>query len=157
MVPPPHTHTLHTLHKLNPAIPPTCWRCHTKESSLLHTWWEYLSILKFCTDIHRLTTQITTLQIDFRPAQVLLHHSTLPMKTYHRSIALHLLNAVKLCIPVHWKFPHLPTIADWIKRVNKIAAMEDLVHQAHDSSTTYRKTWACWQHFQTPEYTKLLQ
>lgn len=146
------------LHKINLEIPPTCWRCHPKEGSLLHIWCECPSILKFWTDIFCLISQITTLHIDFSPAQALLHHSSLPMKTYNRSLALHLLKAAKLYIPVLWKSPNPHTIADWIKRVNKIATIEELVHQAHYSSTTYRDTWACWQHFQTTsEYTQLLR
>lgn len=44
-----------------------------------------------------------------------------------------------MCIPGHWKYLHPPTITEWIKRVNRVAEMEDLVHQAHNTSTTYRK------------------
>lgn len=145
------------LHKINLEIPSTCWRCHTNEGSHLHIWWDCPAILQFWTDVFRLASKITTLQLEFSPAQALLQHSKLPMKTYHQSLALHLLNAAKLCIPVLWKSSTPPTISDWIKRVNKIATMEELVHQAHDSSSTYRNTWACWHNFKTqPEYTQLL-
>lgn len=122
------------LHRIYPTIPPTCWRCQDKEDSLLHIWWECPLIQKFWLDVHCHTTQITTPQLDFSPAQTLLHHSTLPTKTYHQSLALHLINAAKMCIPVHWRSPQPPTIAEWIKHVNKVAEMED--HQAHDTSTT---------------------
>lgn len=63
----------------------------------------------------------------------------------------------KMCIPVYWKSPNPPTIAEWIRQVNGIVEMEDMVHRAKDTSMKYRKTWACWQHFQmTTEYTQLM-
>lgn len=64
-------------------------------------------------------------------------------KAYHRSLPLHLINATKIWVPVHWKSPNPPTIAESIRRVNRIAEMEDLVHQAKDTATKYRNTWAC--------------
>lgn len=146
------------LHRINPKIPSTCWRCSKEVGSLLHIWWECPLIIKFWTDIYRYIAQITTLRLDFSPAQALLHHFTLPMKTYHKSLTLHLLNATKLTIPVLWKSPNPPTLADWLRRVNKIESMEELIHQAHDPSKVYRNTWACWHHFKsTPVYTQLLR
>lgn len=145
------------LNKINPGVPSTCWRCNKEEGSLLHIWWDCPLIRKFWTDVFRYITQITTIHLEFSPAQALLHHSNLPMKIYHRSLAQHLINAAKLCIPTLWKSTNPPTIANWIARVNKIALMEEFVHQAHDSSTKFRNTWACWQQFQTTsEYTRLL-
>lgn len=145
------------LHTINPEILSNCWRCNDKNGSLLHIWWDCPAISAFWTKVFHLSSQITTLQLDFSPAQALLHHSSLPMKSYHKSLALHLINAAKLCIPVLWRSPNPPTIADWFKRVNKIAEMEELVHQAQDSYIKYRNTWACWLHFRTTsEYTQLI-
>lgn len=41
--------------------------------------------------------------IEISPAQMLLHHSKIPKSRYHKSLALHLLNAAKMCIPALWK------------------------------------------------------
>lgn len=139
-------------------LPPRyCWRCSAKEGSLLHIWWECPLIQNFWKEIHRLRVQITTFKIEFSPTQLLLHDSTIPKKDYHQSLSLHLLNAMKMFLPVHWKSPNPPTTAEWIRRVNKVADMEELIHQTKDTSTKYHKMWACWQHFQTTaEYSQLL-
>lgn len=66
---------------------------------------------------------------------MLLHYSSIPPKNYHCSLALHLLNTAIMCIPIQWKSADPPTIANWIRHINKIAEMEDLVHQAKDTPT----------------------
>lgn len=144
------------LHKISPAIPSNCWRCSDGEGSLLHIWWSCPSIQPFWKEINRITSNITTYQIEFTPAQMLLHHS-IPKRHYQRSLVLHLLNAAKMCIPTLWKSSKPPTTTAWLKRIAKIAEMEELIHQSKDTPTNFRKIWSCWQHYQTTnEYTHLL-
>lgn len=69
---------------------------------------------------------------------------------------LHLINAAKQCIPLHWKDANPHLISDWLKRVGKIAGMEDLIHQAKDNPTKFRTTWACWIHFRDSQEFKTL-
>lgn len=146
-----------TLHKISPAIPSNCWRCSEVEGSLLPIWWSCPSIQPLWKEVHRITSNITTYQIEFSPAQMLLHHSSIPERHYQRSLALHLLNAAKMCIPTLWKSPKPPTTAIWLKRIAKIAEMEELIHQSKDTPTNFRQIWSCWQHYQTTdEYTHLL-
>lgn len=145
------------LHKMSPSIPPTCWRCSEAEGSMVHLWWSCPLIQPFWKEVQRITTNITTYPIEYTPAQMLLHHSSISKKDYHRSLALHMLNAAKMCIPPLWKSTKPPTIPDWLKRISKIAEMEELIHQAKDTSPKFRTIWSCWQHFQTtPEYKDLL-
>lgn len=40
-----------------------------------------------------------------------------------------------------------PKIADWLKHIEKIAEMENLVHQAKENPPKFQKMWACWIHF----------
>lgn len=62
-----------------------------------------------------------------------------------------LINAAKVCIPNLWGTSKVSSLADWYKRINKIAEMEELISQ--DSPSKYTTTWACWKHFcSTNEY-----
>lgn len=40
-----------------------------------------------------------------------------------------------------------PSITEWLRRIKKIAEMEDLIHQARDTPVKFHKTWACWLYF----------
>lgn len=131
------------LQKIFPAVPPECWRCGLGAGSLLHIWWDCPSLQPFWKEVHGRITDITSLPINFSPAQFLLHHTSLPRSHYRKSLALHLVNAATQCIPLRWKSTAPPTIIDWHCRVTKIEEMERLIHQAKDAHDKYRFTWAC--------------
>lgn len=77
---------------------------------------------------------------------------------YRKYLILHLITAAKLCIPTHWKATSPPSIPEWLCRVGRIAEMEDLIHQAKDTSPKFHKIWACWLHFkESAEYSSLLE
>lgn len=70
---------------------------------------------------------------------------------------MHLINAAKQCIPVHWNSKKIPTLKEWFIRIQKVAEMEKLIHTARDSPTKFSRKWACWTHYQTlPEYQDIL-
>lgn len=117
-----HTPTL--LHKFKTNIPDTCWRCHQERGTLLHIWWSCTPLQAFWSEVHRICGQVTTYNPEFTPAQFLLHLSSLPYKTYHKSLLMHMINAAKQCIPIHWQSNKIPTLAEWFVRINKIAEME---------------------------------
>lgn len=114
------------LHKIYPEVSPTCWRCNSQIGSLLHVWWNCPRMQPFWKEIHRITSHITTYSLEYSPARYLLHHTAIPQSTYKRSLALHLINATKMCISVHWRENDPLTIKDWLQRTKKIAEMEDL-------------------------------
>lgn len=88
------------LHRIFPAVPPECWRCGTATVSLLHIWWDCPRLQPFWKEIHDRYVNITTLHVDFTPAQFLLHHTSLPRFQYHKYLALHLINAATQSIPL---------------------------------------------------------
>lgn len=140
------------IHKFHPNLPPLCWSCNASIGTLLHIWWECPLIQTYWTEIHRLITQITTYSPDFTPAQYLLLHTSLPQHTYKKSLVLHLINAANLCIPVHWRNTSPPpTILEWIQRVDRIAEMENLIHQSSDTPSKYVNIWAGWSHFKSSQ------
>lgn len=100
------------LHRFNPTIPQTCWRCNTDTGSLLHIWWSCSKIQPFWKEVHTLITRITTYTLDFNPAMFLLHHSSFHIPAYHRSLAMHLVNSARMCIPPKWRSPEPPTMKE---------------------------------------------
>lgn len=150
-------HTPVLLHKFKAVIPEMCWRCHQEKGTLLHIWWSCTPLRAFWSEVQRLITQVTTYKLEFTPAQFLLHLSSLPHATYHKSLMMHMINAAKQCIPVHWNSIHIPTIKEWFARINRVAEMEQLIHISRDTPTKFSRKWACWIHYQTlPEYKDML-
>lgn len=145
------------LHVFHPTTSPLCWRYNSEVGSLLHIWWECAHIKPFWETIHKTIAHITTYTLEFSPAQYLLHHTIIPQSNYRKSLTLHLINAAKQCAPQHWKNTNPPTLSEWLKRVEKIAEMEDLIHQAKEMPTKFGNTWACWIHFRdSQEYKSMM-
>lgn len=96
------------LHKFKPEIPEVCWRCHQERGTLLHIWWSCPPLLHYWSDVHRITTQITSYSLDLTAAQFLLHHSPLPHTSCYKSLTMHMINAAKQCIPIHWYSKQVP-------------------------------------------------
>lgn len=71
------------------------------------------------------------------PAQFLLHHSAHPIQSYRKSLVIHIINAAKLCISLHWGSSHVPPITESLKRIGEIAEMEELTCIAHDSPSKF--------------------
>lgn len=137
------------LHKSKPTIPDTCWRCQTDRGTLLHIWWSYPLIQVFWKEVQRITSQVTSYNLELTPAQFLLHHSSLPNKIYHNSLAMHMINAAKQCIPLHWNSLKTPSIKEWLSRINKIVEMEELIHITRDIPNKFGTKWECQTRFQS--------
>lgn len=135
------------LHTFSPTIPDTCWRCGKAKGTMLHVWWECDLIQPYWKEVHDLITHITTYSLTYSPAQYLLHHTHLTKNEYYRSLAMHLVNASRLCVPTHWQSMSAPTIGEWFRRISKIEEMEELVHISQERIQKFTTTWACWTHF----------
>lgn len=145
------------IHRYHSSVSPICWRCNVEVGSLLHIWWNCPRIKPFWEKVQETIAYITTYTLSFTPSQYLLHHSSISHYAYKKSLTLHLVNAAKQCIPVLWRNTDPPTIAMWLKHIERIAGLENLIHQANDSPSKYGKIWACWIHFrESPKYQELL-
>lgn len=141
------------LNRLYPSTPDKCWRCHKDKGTLLHIWWSCPLIQTFWKEVCRITSQVTTYELNLTPAQFLLHHSPQPHRTYHKSLTMHMINAARQCIPIYWGSPQIPTVKEWFHRIRKTAEMEELIHISRDTPSKFSTKWACWVHFQTtPAY-----
>ena len=139
--------TPHVIHKFSPSTSPTCWRCKSALGTLIHIWWECPIVQPFWKEVYRIIPLITTYSPNFTAAQFLLHHTSLPYHVYKNSIVLHLINAAKLCIPTHWKDTSPPSISEWLRRIKRIAEIEDLILQSLDSPSKFQDKWNCWIRF----------
>ncbi|CAI9619856.1 unnamed protein product [Staurois parvus] len=113
----------------------------------------------FWQEVHRLVVSITTLPLALSPAQFLLHHSSLPRAQYFKSLAMHMINAARLCIPVLWGSTRnaLPLYMNGSPEWVKTADMENWLRLLLDTPTKFSHVWACWTHFlTTPEYRSLI-
>lgn len=144
------------LNKYNPALSDKCWRCSRETGTLEHIWWSCPLIQPFWTQIQELTSQISTYTLEHTPTQFLLHHSDIPTHQYRKTLIPPLINTAKLWIPLHWGTIHVPTVPEWLKWVEKIAEMEELISIAKDCPTKFSHTWACWTHLRTTDKYKLL-
>ena len=143
-------------HKFIPNSTPLCWRCESEPGTLLHIWWDCSYIQPFWKDVHDLISHITTFVPNFTAAQYLLHHSSLSQSAYKKSILLHLINVAKLCIPIHWKNRTPPSVSEWLRKIEHIADMENLICQTKDTPTKFYDKWACWLNFKvTAEFRRL--
>lgn len=131
------------LHLVNPLIPKSCWRCKTETGSFLHVWCSCSLIQPFWMAVHKLISRITTYNLDFTPAQFLLHHSSSPLLGYRHSLTMHLVNEAKMCIPIKWHFTDPPSVGDWFARIQRTMEMKELIHQAKDRPFTFTSIWSC--------------
>lgn len=94
-----------------------------------------------------MTLKFTDYKIPGDPAFFLLHVSTISAKNYQKSVLRHLLNAAKACISLHWKKQTPPTVADWLRKVDGISKMEDLVLSTQHQQEKYSATWKLLKQF----------
>lgn len=139
--------TLSRLHKFSSEIPDTCWLCVKERGTMLHVWWDCEKLQPFWKEIHEIITQVTTFKLDYTPAQYLLHHTSLSKKVYHKSLAMHMVNAARLCIPRLWRSTNTPMIGEWFARITKIKDMEELIYISQDKMHKFPITWACWIYY----------
>ena len=81
------------LHKFFPATPDLCWRCRADRGTLLHIFWSCPGLSRFWRVIREVAQKFTARTIPDDPAFFLLHVSTVPEKTYKKSVIRHLLDA----------------------------------------------------------------
>lgn len=63
----------------------TCWRWHKGWGTLIHIWWTFPHLQTFWKEICHITSHVTSYDLELSPTRFMLHHSTLPHKSYHKS------------------------------------------------------------------------
>lgn len=135
------------LHKCFPSSSDHFWHCREEDGSLLHIFWSCPRLQSFWGDICRIIQEFTEYVIPEDAAFFLLHHSKISAKAYKKSLVRHLLNVAKACIPLFWKQQSPPTSAHWLRKVEEVKKMEDLILTAQHRRETFTKTWDMWNIF----------
>lgn len=118
---------------------------------MIHIWWECPLIQLFWQEVNSIISQVTTYTLNYNPAQYLLHHTTLPKQAYYKSLAMHMVNATRLCIPIHWQSTASLSIQEWLTRVARIEEMEELIYTSQERLQKFLTIFASWKYFQTTE------
>lgn len=92
------------LYNINLNLPKYCWQCHQDcciSGGLALKYNPFGLEYILWSPMRRLTPSTT---------QFLLHHTSLSQRAYHKSLAMHMVNVAKLCIPIHWNMTHTPSL-----------------------------------------------
>ena len=139
------------LHKFSPSVSDQCWRCGKERGTFLHIWWECPTLQPFWHKVHDVTKMVSSLPLEFCPAQYLLHFSKISKGGYFKSVAMHMINAARMCIPVHWRSTSPPSMAEWASRINRVAEMEELIYTASDNISKFTAIWNTWTTFKNSQ------
>lgn len=93
--------------------------------SMLHICWGCPLIKSYWLEVNRTISSVSTLMLNYTPAQYLPHHTSLPRKLLFKSLAMHMVNAVRLCVPVSWGSTWALTIRDLLSCLHKMADVEE--------------------------------
>lgn len=78
--------------------------------------------------------KLSGMVVVFMPSQYLLHYSFLSIRIYKKSLLIHMINAARLCVLVHWRDISLPSLKQWFIRVR-----------------SFTSTWWWWIHYKTSD------
>lgn len=146
------------IHKFSSTVPEQCWWCSRETGSFSHIWWSCASLQPYWRKVHEVITKVSSLPLEYSPAQYLLHLSEIPKKWYYISVAIHMVNAARMCVPMHWRSASPPTMVEWVHRINRIVEMEELIYTSLDKISTFTATWEAWTSFRTSQsYQELIK
>lgn len=114
------------LHWIFPNTSNLCWRCEDAERSRLHIWW--LKDHKVLLDKSVVASSVTSYPLEFSPTQYLLYHSSVMKGAYHKSLAIHIINAARLGIPVQSRPRQVLSLKLCFTRSSKVAQMDELIY-----------------------------
>lgn len=98
--------------KSPPVITDHCWRCLMTESSFLQIWWTCPRLGPYWTEMHDIVTQVTREGSRLCMSQYMLNHLPLSVQTYKKFLLKHMINAARLCVPVHWMDTLPPSVKE---------------------------------------------
>lgn len=135
------------LQRFFPSTSGLCWRCRGDRGTILHIFWSCPLLEQFWKTIQQTIQNFTDLPLPADPGFYLLHATDMTSKRYKKSLLRHLLDAAKACIPLLWKSTKPPTTGMWIRKVEDIRKMEDLILTARHKNELYTNTWSLWLSF----------
>ena len=114
-------------------------------------------ISTYWTEVRGVIKQITETKLDLDAACCLLHMSSFSLTRYKKSLTKHLLNAAKSLIPLYWNSSRVPSVREWLNRVDDVYEMEDTLAQDRGTATNFHDTWQIWLIFKhSSDYDKIM-
>lgn len=73
------------------------------------------------------------------------------------SLEMHMVNAVKMCIPIHWWTSKSLSVKEWFTMLGRVWEIEELLHVSQECFNKFNDLRACWHHIRDSEmYQSLL-
>lgn len=61
-----------------------------------------------------------------------------------------MVNAARMCVPVHWRSTSSPSIPEWFEQINRVAEME-LIYITLDKIPKFTNIWEPWTTFKSSQ------
>uniref|UniRef100_A0A8C5QB56 Reverse transcriptase domain-containing protein n=1 Tax=Leptobrachium leishanense TaxID=445787 RepID=A0A8C5QB56_9ANUR len=135
------------IHRMSPQTDPVCWRCSLMKGTYLHIWWECSLLVPFWKMVHDAVGQISGLTVQFTPATYLLLQFQAPISAMRKSVAIRLVMAAKLAIPLYWGSKTIPSRKTWIDKIETLRAVDRLVALDRDQIAEFRNLWFYWDDY----------
>uniref|UniRef100_A0A8C5M042 Reverse transcriptase domain-containing protein n=1 Tax=Leptobrachium leishanense TaxID=445787 RepID=A0A8C5M042_9ANUR len=132
------------LHRISPSEPASCWRCLGDKGDYLHIWWSCPRLRSYWGEVAAHIKEITGSDLTFEPASYLLNMLQYSTDTFKNSLLAILLSAARGTIPMYWRQRVIPTVRDWVTRVEKIRGFEDLHYTAQGKYDLFYAVWWPW-------------
>ena len=149
-------YTPERLHQFDKEVDERCWRCGREQGTLLHIFWYCQKIRHYWEEVRRISQKFSEVLLPDDPALFLLHSSEVPVQKYRKSVVCHMINAARAGVTSKWRDICPPSIAGWLKRIEEVGAMEDLVRTAQNRRIQYEEIWSGWNVFMRSEEGKVV-
>lgn len=98
-------------------------------------------IQSFWREILKMIEKINGGEVKQDPWWCLLHTTGESRKKYRTTMTPYLLNGAKALIPRQWKSKKIPSVKKWLREVDKIRLMEELLSIQNDCRPRFNKIW----------------
>ncbi|CAH2222300.1 Hypothetical predicted protein [Pelobates cultripes] len=105
----------------------------------------------FWEKIQKIIHEVTDKLLPRSPATFLLHHTTMTLQTYTRSVIPRLLNDAKAMIHIYWKQTNTPLLTRWVEEVEATRKFEDMKANTPHHRDRYTKRWFHWTKLTTSD------
>ncbi|OCT72013.1 hypothetical protein XELAEV_18034995mg [Xenopus laevis] len=109
--------TLDRIHATFPNVPERCWRCHGRNSSLIHIWRSCSLAQNFWSPAQLIIESLTNL---------LLGLLTIQLKKNLKQIFFQVLFSIRTLLARNWRNSTLPTKKEILEETNRIQLYESI-------------------------------
>ena len=137
------------LHRFNPNIPDTCFKCKHDKGSLFHCMWECPHSLLFWKKVIEVASQIIKEEVPLKPKLCLLHiypEDFTPSNDVQRLLNICFLEA-KRCLAKEWKTEASCVLAQWLKGMCFYFALERISYTTKGKLDKFWKIWYIFSDF----------